>query len=152
MSGFTVTRLAGARALVSGSAPDEKCILSTAGWDAVKHQLAHKAAEDFYDARAKEFFAPIVEASEAANDLIESTLPKEDDAYVLKLQEPVEGTKAQDGVAIVLDHDAAVLKMIESGNTSRLIWVGSTIEITAEAQATPVPTVNVGQGVKPEAD
>ena len=45
-------------------------------------------------------------------------------------------------MAIVLDHDAAVLKMIESGNTSRLIWVGSTIEITAEPQTVKVYVVS----------
>ena len=137
MSGtFNTTDLAGLRVLVTGD-PGQQCILDGSTWAEVKHQLAHKTADEIFDAEVNAFFAPIAEAMAKAEGVIMNSIPKFDDASVIVLSEPVEGVAAQEGEAIVLDHDATVLRLIEEGRTDRLIWVGNdSIEIIAVKQAT----------------
>lgn len=131
MSEFNTTILAGRRVLVTGSKKNQQTILDSAEWDSIKAHQAYHLAGEAYDEAVTAFFAPIVEAAEKANAALAESLPKRDDAFVIVLAEGTEGVEEVEPEVIQLGRDAAILRMIEEGNTDRLVWVGDTIEITA---------------------
>lgn len=131
MSEFNTTILAGQRVLVTGSKKNQQTILDSTEWDSIKAHQAYHLAGEAYDEAVTAFFAPIVEAAEKANAALAESLPKRDDAFVIVLSEGTEGVEEVEPEVIQLGRDAAILRMIESGDTSRLVWVGDTIEITA---------------------
>ena len=131
MSEFNTTVLAGQRVLVTGSKKNQQTILDSTEWDSIKAHQAFHLAGDAFDEAVTAFFAPIVEAAEKANATLAESLPKRDDAFVIVLSEGTEGVEEVEPEVIQLGRDAAILRMIEEGNTDRLVWVGDTIEITA---------------------
>lgn len=131
MSEFNTTILAGQRVLVTGSKKNQQTILDSTEWDSIKAHQAFHLAGDAFDEAVTAFFAPIVEAAEKANAALAESLPKRDDAFVIVLSEGTEGVEEAEPEVIQLGRDAAILRMIEEGNTDRLVWVGDTIEITA---------------------
>ena len=131
MSEFNPTILAGQRVLVTGSKKNQQTILDSTEWDSIKAHQAFHLAGDAFDEAVTAFFAPIVEAAEKANAALAESLPKRDDAFVIVLSEGTEGVEEVEPEVIQLGRDAAILRMIEEGNTDRLVWVGDTIEITA---------------------
>ena len=128
---FNVTRLAGARALVQGTDEGESTILFTAEFDELKGNTALKEAETDFGAKVKEFFAPVVEASEAFEQAKKAALTVNDPAFRVVVQEAIEATAGQHERVHILGRDTAILRLIESGDTSRLLWVNGAIEITA---------------------
>lgn len=128
---FNTQALAGQRVLVTGDTDEQRTILDATEWNEVKHLLAHTVADDVFNAAVEEFFAPLVEVAEAAAQGLQATLPKPDEAFTIVLDEGAAGTEAVEPVVINLGRDAAILRMIEEGQTDRLIWVGDTIEILA---------------------
>lgn len=133
MSTFNTTQLANKRVLVTGDTDEQKCILSSAEWDSIKHHRAHLAADAQFNDAVQEFFAPIVAAAEAAGELVESTIPQRDDDFYFVVSKGVEGTEAQDEEVIALGNDTVILRLIDEGKTDRLVWIGSSIEILAAA-------------------
>ena len=131
MSEFNTTILAGQRVFVTGSKKNQQTILDSTEWDSIKAHQAFHLAGDAFDEAVTAFFAPIVEAAEKANAALAESLPKRDDAFVIVLSEGTEGVEEVEPEVIQLGRDAAILRMIEEGNTDRLVWVGDTIEITA---------------------
>ena len=127
---FNVTRLAGARALVQGTDEGESTILSTIEYDELKGNTALKEAEADFDAKVKEFYAPVVEASEAFEQAKKAALTVNDPAFRVVVQEAIEATAGQHERVHILGRDSAILRLIESGDTSRLLWVNGAIEIT----------------------
>ena len=128
---FNITRLAGERALVQGTDEGETTILYTDEFDRLKGNTALKEAEADYDAKVKEFFAPVVEASEAFEQAKKAAQQVNDPAFRVVVQEAIEATAGQAERVHILGPDAAILRLIESGDTSRLLWVNGAIEITA---------------------
>lgn len=128
---FNVTRLAGARALVQGTDEGESTILSTIEFDRLKGNTSLKEAEADFDAKVKEFFAPVVEASEAFEQAKKAALTVNDPAFRVVVQEAIEATAGQHERVHILGRDTAILRLIDSGDTSRLLWVNGSIEITA---------------------
>ena len=127
---FNVTRLAGARALVQGTDEGESTILFTIEYDELKGDTALKEAEADFGAKVKEFFAPVVEASEAFEQAKKAALTVNDPAFRVVVQEAIEATAGQRERVHILGRDTAILRLIESGDTSRLLWVNGVIEIT----------------------
>ena len=127
---FNVTRLAGARALVQGTDEGESTILFTTEYDELKGNTALKEAETDFGAKVKEFFAPVVEASEAFEQAKKAALTVNDPAFRVVVQEAIEATAGQPERVHILGRDTAILRLIDSGDTSRLLWVNGTIEIT----------------------
>ena len=128
---FNVTRLAGSRALVQGTDEGESTILFTMEYDELKGNTALKEAEADFDTKVKEFFAPVVEASEAFEQAKKAVLTVNDPAFRVVVQEAIEATAGQRERVHILSRDSAILRLIESGDTSRLLWVNGAIEITA---------------------
>ena len=127
---FNVTRLACARALVQGTDEGESTILFTAEFDELKGNTAIKEAEADFGAKVKEFFAPVVEASEAFEQAKKAALTVNDPAFRVVVQEAIEATAGQTERVRIVQRDTAILRLIESGDTSRLLWVNGAIEIT----------------------
>lgn len=152
---FNTTRLAGNRMLVSGYEAEQRAILDTTEWDEIKHQLQHKAAADYFDTKVAEFFAPITEATDAVNSMLEQAhAALSDPAFSLVVEPGTEGVEPEPRIEITLGRDAAILRLLESGDTSRLIWVGDTIEIVALVNPTFVaydPTADNAAGVDDQA-
>ena len=132
MSTFTTTKLAGQRVLVRGTTEAQCEILDSSEWDEIKLHVAHHDAADAFDASVKEFFAPLLEAADAASkNLAKLAAEANDPAFTIVVAEGTEGVEAQPAETITLSRDSAILRMIESGDTSRLVWVGNRIEIIA---------------------
>ena len=128
MSKFTTTRLAGDRMLVTNGGK-KQAILDTKQWDYIKSQMQTNEAVADFDQAVKEFFAPL---TEAIDKLEAAQAPKIDDTYMVVIGEDVAGTPDQTARAYHLHHDSAVLRILESGDHSRLVWVGNdAIEIVA---------------------
>ena len=128
---FNITRLAEERALVQGTDEGETAILWTGEFDRLKGNTALKEAEADFGAKVKEFFAPVVEASDAFEQAKKAALTVNDPAFRVVVQEAIEATAGQVEQVRILGRDAAILRLIESGDTSRLLWVNGAIEITA---------------------
>ena len=128
---FNVTRLAGKRALVQGTDEGESTILFTTEYDELKGNTVLKEAEAEFDTKVKEFFAPVTEASEAFEQAKKAALTVNDPAFRVVVQEAIEATAGQRERVRILDRDTAILRLIDSGDTSRLLWVNGSIEVTA---------------------
>lgn len=128
MSKFITTRLAGDRMLVTNGGK-KQAILDTQQWDHIKSLTQTNEAQADFDEAVKDFFAPL---TEAIDKLEAAKAPKVDETYLVVVGETVEGTPGKQARAYHLCHDAAVLRILESGDHSRLVWVGNdAIEIVA---------------------
>lgn len=124
--GFTVQTMLGNQALVSGTdsmGQSGKTVVSTQQWDDLKAQKNFSTAEADFDKAVEEFFAPLVEAAEAMTDAV--TRPKDPTEYVV-LKEATEGVEATPAQIIELTTDSMILRLIEEGNTDRLVWLDDT--------------------------
>ena len=136
MSGiFNVTELAGHRALVTGDA-NQQCILDTTERDELRLMLGNREIDEMFDEGIEDFFAPLTRAAELhdrRHELLAQQFNQADDpAFSLVLKEAVEGVEGVEEERVVLSHDSVVLRLIDSGQTDRLVWVGNDrIEIVA---------------------
>lgn len=136
---FNTQLLAGSRVLVTGTdnaSERRSAILDSTEWDTLRHdQTAAEAAEEF-DRVTKAFYAPLTEAAERAE---KAQLPKLDPAFTYVVTEGEPGTKGVEEHIIELAHDTVVLRLLEQGDHSRLVWVGDKVEVlAAPAKTTPV--------------
>lgn len=139
---FTTQRLVDSRMLVSGTditGTAGKCTLDTTQWDEVKLNKEFSEATADFDAAVSTFFAPLDEAMEKLEAA--GTKPEPDPTTFVVLQEEVVGQVAEPARLIKLNHDSIVLRLLEQGNTNRLVWVDDYLEIL-EANAAPVAPVS----------
>jgi hypothetical protein len=135
---FQYTRLVGDRAHVTGTDANGvtgATTVNTSEWDTVCANSNFKQAESDFDAAVQEFFAPLTEAA----DKIGKKLEKADDPMSYIVED--EGTEAVSGVAPKvhrLSRDSVILRMIDSGDVDRLVWVNDELEIL-EVIATTQP-------------
>ena len=142
MQTFNITALAGNRALVSGTDEndvDRKVIVDSEEWTLLKQQDQVDSATQAFDDAVEAFFAPITAAVDALED---STKLARDDAFYVVIQEAEQGNSPKREVLHTLKRDTVILRMIDSGNTSRLIWIDDSIEILAPAVVAPQSTVS----------
>lgn len=124
---FNVQTMLGDQALVSGTdihGTDGKTIVSTKQWDELKSRKNFSAATEDFDAAVEAFFAPLIEAAEKAQ---KAAAPKpKDSAEYIVLTNEVEGVAAKPADIVALSTDSIILRLIEEGNTDRLVWVDET--------------------------
>lgn len=142
MTHFTTTRLSGNRVLVRGTdvtgATGEQ-VLASSQWDGVHVSTELSEAHAAFDETVREFFAPLTEAADALNEA--HSVDVDPNTYIV-LEEPEEGTAASAGKVVELSYDSQILRILESGDHDRLIWVQQKLEILApdtEVDATPAP-------------
>lgn len=127
---FTITKLAGDRALVKGRdavGTYGQQILDAAEWTEVTALTKHNQAHEAFDEAVEAFFAPLTEAVDA---LKATAKPKQDPLFFVTLQEKSESVAGSDEILVHLSHDSAVLRLIEQDpDTERLLWVNDTLEI-----------------------
>ena len=127
---FDLTMLAGGQALVTGSKPKQHCVLDARQWVQIKQHQARIEAEEVFDATVEEFYKPLTEAAGEYESRL-GQIMKADPAFEYVIQPGAEGTEKTSREVYYLDDASAILRMIESGDTSRVIWVGDQILITA---------------------
>lgn len=141
---FTITKLAGDRALVKGrdaSGTYGQQILDATEWSEVTALTKHNQAHEEFDAAVEAFFAPLNEAVEA---LKETAKPKQDPLFFVTIQEKSESVAGTEEVLVHLSHDSAVLRLVEQNpDTGRLIWVNDTLEILEASDPQQVQAVAV---------
>lgn len=128
---FNTTKLAGSRVLVQGSDEGESMILDSSQYDELAARTSLKEAEAAFSDAIKEIFAPLTEAAEKAEAIAKLAREVTDPAFSIELEPAVKGVQERPAVVVHLDHDTVILRMIASGDTSRLIWVDGCIEIVA---------------------
>lgn len=130
---FVVQNMLGDQALVSGTDHrgfDGKTIVSTTQWDELKARTNFSSAVEDFDAAVEEFFKPLTEAAEKAAKA-SAGKPQDSSEYVV-LKEGTEGVKSEPAQIVALTKDSIILRLIEEGNTDRLVWVdGSTLGVLA---------------------
>lgn len=120
---FNVQSMLGGEALVSGTDCAGKygqTRVSTVQWDELKAKKNFSSAVEDFDRVVEEFFKPLTEAAEAANAAGET---KHDPTEYIVLTEEVEGVEHQPEEIVELTRDSIVLRLIEEGNTDRLVWI-----------------------------
>ena len=127
---FNLTMLAGDRALVTGSKKAQRCVLDASQWIQIKQHQARIEAEEVFDATVEEFYKPLTEAAGEYESRL-GQIVKADPAFEYVLQPGAEGTEKTSREVYYLNNASAILRMIESGDTSRLIWVNDQILVTA---------------------
>lgn len=130
---FTTQKLTGQRVLVKGTdgtGTDGQTVLDSTQWDNVLAHSEYSQAEDDYKAVVEEFFAPLTAAAEAVGKKL---APAPDPDSFVVYHEGVDGVDAKPAVVVQLDHDSIVLRILESYDTSRLVWVGDELEVLAQA-------------------
>ena len=130
---FQVQNMLGDQALVSGTdhlGNTGKTIVFTTQWDELKARKNFSSAQEDFDAQVEAFFAPLTEAAEKLEKAVNAKAP--DSASFIVLTEAVEGTPSQPAQVVALTKDSIILRLIEEGNTDRLVWVDeSTLGILA---------------------
>lgn len=121
---FTVQNMLGDQALVSGTdlrGNEGKTIVSTLQWDELRARKDFSSATEDFDRAVEEFFKPITEAAEKLEATVAGKAP--DSAAYVVLSEAVEGVSGQPAQVVQLTTDSIILRLIEEGNTDRLVWV-----------------------------
>lgn len=130
---FTVTRLAGNRAVVSGTdAAKNKgsVILDTTQYDHIAHSTAVAEATAEFDATVHAFYAEIEAATDKLTEAQNAPV-NSDDRFKLVVSEAVEGACAHPEISITLSKDTVILRLIDAGESDQLVWVGDALEILA---------------------
>ncbi len=135
---FATTRLVGSRVMVKGTdvfGTEGQTVVDSTQWDEVNATTEYDQATEAFEAAVLEFFAPITEAAEELNSKMKR--PDDPASYVV-LKEAVEGVAAEPAQLVRLTKDSVILRLIEQGDTDRLVWVGDELEVT-EASVRQAP-------------
>ena len=133
---FTTIKLTGHQTLVEGfdnMGTAHQAILNSEQFDEIEEYFKQEQADEVFDQAVAEFFAPLTEAAEQHRDQVAQGF---DPAFLLVVEEGQAGQAARDQVAIALELDTVILRMLAVGDTSRLLWVGDMIEVLAYVQPT----------------
>jgi hypothetical protein len=137
---FEMKKLVGCRVLVTGTdvaGQSGSTVLNSSQWDEFKADKKYDQAAEAFDTAVEEFFAPLVEAADKAKAALVA-VPEDPMSYVV-LSEKVDGVEGSERTLIYLEKDSIVLRLLEQGDTDRLVWVGDNLEIL---EAVPAPVVS----------
>lgn len=121
---FVVQNMLGDQALVSGTdhlGNEGKTIVFTSQWDELKARKNFSSAQADFDAEVERFFKPLTKAAKKAEKSLNAKAP--DSASYIVLTEAVEEVSGQPAQVVALSKDSIILRLIEEGNTDRLVWV-----------------------------
>lgn len=145
---FNTTELANNQYLVSGTdyrGVHAETVVDGHEWNAFKREQAVRDAQGAFDSSLREFFAPLLEATEELKSVGQATL---DPLLHVVEQEAVAGSAGKERIVRALDRDTVILRAIDGGHYDRLIWVNGDLEVTAA----PIARVNPDKYHHPEDD
>lgn len=128
---FTIQKLVDDNVLVSGTdinGVSGKTVLDGSEWALLQQNDELELATQDFNATVEAFFAPITEAAEKLNKTLE--MPKDEINYLV-LDEGTEGVEGTERHVVQLSHDSVIIRLIESGQGDRLIWVNDTLQVLA---------------------
>lgn len=144
---FQTQSLMNDRVLVHGTdvfGTTNKTIVDAGQWNELTARSDLDRAQQVFDDAVNEMFAPLLEAAEKANKIMERTT---DSVSYVVLDEGSEGEAARPRTVVPLTNDSIILRLIEEGNTDRLMWVGDNLEIlAAPADVAAASPVDVADG------
>lgn len=126
---FIIRNLTGDRVSVKGQdvdGVDGETVLDARQWRELEQRAQVKEATAEFDAAVEAFYAPLIKAAEATKKSFER--PEDSISFIVldEGEEPVAGRAPQ---VVHLNKDSVVLRILESGNTDRLIWVDGSLEV-----------------------
>ena len=105
-------------------------IVSTVQWNELTGRDNFSKAQADFDREVEKFFAPLEKAAKKAKKALER--PSQDPAEYIVLKEAVKGRESQPAEVVALNRDSIILRLIEEGQTDRLVWVDeSTLGVLA---------------------
>lgn len=128
---FTINRLVGSRALIQGTdttGTTGSVVVDTSQWDEINQHRAYGSATEEFKTAVDEFFAPLLAASEKMNKAL---VTPTDDLDIIVLKDGVTGVEDEPAHVVELNHDSKLLRLVESGQDDRLVWVNEGLEILA---------------------
>lgn len=134
---FTITRLANQRALVKGTdvlGSTGETVISTQQWDEINLHNRQHEAEDAFAAEVEKFFEPLTKAADAMHVNLQQ--PRDPASFIV-IHEGVEPTPGEQAHVVQLSPDSVVLRLVEQGNTDRLVWVDGELELLAYEETVP---------------
>lgn len=129
---FTTVNLTNEQVLVKGTdrlGTEGQTVLDASVWNEVKRHKAFHSATETFDTTVEEFFAPLMKAQEELEEAFRRPAP--DPITYVVLNEGVEATPGTPREVIKLDDDGIVLRLIEAGETDRLVWVMDRLAVVA---------------------
>jgi len=126
---FTTRNLTGDRVMVKGTDIDGavgETVLNATQWHELKARQDVKEQGEAFDRAVEEFYKPLLEAAEAVGKAYERPT---DEIAVVVLDEGEEHVAGRAPQIVHLNKDSVVLRILESGNTDRLIWVDGELEV-----------------------
>lgn len=129
MTQFTTSPLVDGRVLVQGEdshGSQGSTTVDGSQWAEINRRDEFSQANDDFDRAVEEFFKPLTDAAEERERAL--TRPTDPIAYVV-LHEGTSGVPAQDEQLVKLSKDSMILRIIEEGQTDRLVWVEDSLEI-----------------------
>ncbi len=132
-SSFSTTTLVGGGTLVQGTdinGVSGTTVVDSSQWEEIKADQSFSSATEDFDKAVDKFFAPILKAAEKLERSVAVNTEPDPISYVV-LREPVEGVAPEVGDLRKLTTDSMVLRLIEAGDTDRLIWVNEQLQVAA---------------------
>lgn len=131
---FSLTPLANHRVLVEGEdrhGNSHSVILNGREYDEIAAMENVLHAGQAFDQAVEDFFAPLTDAAAVYED---AAAPVVDPAFIYVVEEGSAGEPSVEREVLGLEHDTAVLRLINTGDTERLLWITvggqSLIEVT----------------------
>jgi hypothetical protein len=137
---FTTKNLVDNRVLVSGTDQfgiDGSTVLNGTQWAEINEHTQFDAATEEFAAAVEAFFAPLTEATEKFEEARKRT---EDGLSYVVLHEGVAATPGQPEQLVKLSKDSMVLRLLEQGDSDRLVWVDGGLEILEVAVPVVAPS------------
>jgi hypothetical protein len=110
-------------------------VLDASQWLELKARKDVQSAGAEFDAAVEAFYAPLIAAAEKVGKSLDK--PTDSLAHVV-LDEGAEATPGRAPIVVNLSKDSMVLRLLEDGNTDRLIWVDGELEILEVLPGTSV--------------
>lgn len=147
MTSFTQIKLTNQRVLVRGTdvfGAAGETVLCSAQWEDIQAAQAHSQAHDDFDTAVEEFYAPLLAAAEKFES---SSVPVEDPTGYIVVSEGVQATEGRAESRVRLNTDSIILRLLEQGDTDRLVWVGDSLEVLAVEVPVAEPTIDEAAAV-----
>lgn len=122
---FQVQNMLGNKALVTGTdvaGNSGRMTVDTTQWDELTARSNFSKAVEDFDAEVEKFFAPITKAAKKAEKKMAKAQAPDPASYIV-LKEGTEGVAAEPAQLVSLTTDSIILRLIEEGDTDRLVWV-----------------------------